>query len=128
MKCRYLQRVGVKGSAIITVGALKGEGQVLNLTVPGCMIESTLSLQKGDCVTLRLSIPQFCASFSVSMGIVRWVKGGKCGVEFIAMKEKDRLRYNACVAKYLQGKNRTPKHYGNEPGAINWHLEKCSLA
>ncbi len=127
MKRRYLQRASVRGSVVFTVAGLTGEGEVLNLTVPGCMIESTLTPGKGDCMTLRLFIPQFCAAFSVSMGVVRWVKGRRFGVEFIAMKQKDRLRYNACVAKYLQGKTGSPKHYGSEPGSVNWHLEEYSL-
>jgi hypothetical protein len=128
MKRRYLQRAAVRGSVIFTVAGLTGEGQVLNLTVPGCMVESTLSPQKGDCVTLRLFIPQFGTTFHVSMGIVRWVKGGRFGVEFIAMKQKDRLRYNACVAQYLRGKTSTPKTYSSEPDSVNWHLEEYSLS
>jgi PilZ domain-containing protein len=128
MKRRYLQRASVRGSVIFTVAGLTGEGQILDLTVPGCMVESDLSPQKGDSVTLRMFIPQFGATFNVSMGVVRWVKGDRFGVEFIAMKQKDRLRYNLCVAKCLQGKTSTPKTYSNQPGTINWHLKEYSLS
>ena len=127
MKPRYVQRASVRGSAIFTVAGLTCEGQILNLTVPGCMIESTVTPQKGDSVSLRLFIPRFGANFDVSMGIVRWVKDGRFGVEFIAMEQKDRLRYNACVAKYLLGKTSGQKQSSSEPGSVNWHLAEYSL-
>ena len=114
MKPRYVQRASVRGSVDFTVGGLMGKGQILNLTVPGCMVESPLAPHKGDCMTLSLSIPQFGATFHVSMGVVRWVKGDRFGVEFIAMNQKDRLRYNACVAKCLLCKSSTQKTYATK--------------
>ena len=99
MKDRYSQRVPVDASVIFTVGGLTYEGQVLNLTVPGCMVESPISPQKGDCMPLRLFIPEFQTSFDVSMGVVRWVNGRRFGLEFIGMEQNERLRYNACVAE-----------------------------
>ncbi len=128
MKRRYLKRASVRGSVIFTAAGLTGEGRILDLTVPGCMVESDLSPQKGDCVTLRMFIPQFGATFNVSMGVVRWVKSGRFGVEFIAMKQKDRLRYNLCVSKCLRGNTSTPKTYSNQPGTVNWHLKEYSLS
>lgn len=118
MKPRYVQRASVRGSVDFTVAGLTGKGQILNLTVPGCMVESTVAPQKGDCMTLCLLIPQFGATFHVSMGVVRWVKGGRFGVEFIAMNQKDRLRYNACVAKCLLGKTSTQKTYATKEAQL----------
>lgn len=103
MKRRYLNRVPVKGMAMFSSAAgLNGEGRILDLTVPGCMIESTLPPRKGESVFLNLYIPQFEAHFSVSMGIVRWVNGRRFGVEFVMMARKDQLRYNACVVDCLR--------------------------
>lgn len=103
MRRRYLNRVPVKGTATFSsASGLNGEGRVLDLTVPGCMIESPLPPRKGDSVFLNLYIPQFEAHFSVSMGIVRWVHGSRFGVEFVMMGQRDQMRYNACVVDCLR--------------------------
>ena len=58
MKPRYSPRVRVQGSAAFTVGGFTGNGQVLDLTVPGCLIDSPLSPNKGDLPVLRMNFPQ----------------------------------------------------------------------
>jgi len=58
MKPRYYLRVIVQGSAVFTVGGFTGEGQVLDLTVPGCLIDSPLSPNKGDLPVLRMIFPR----------------------------------------------------------------------
>ena len=123
MKHRYSKRTCVKGSVTFTVEGVTGEGRILDLTVPGCRVESPLSPRIGDCISLRLFMSRNRESFDVSIGIVRWVNDGRFGVEFIAMDQKDRLRFNTCVARHLQRNKRAPQIYSRQPGAINWHLE-----
>ena len=129
MKPRYSPRVRVQGSAAFTVGGFTGNGQVLDLTVPGCLIDSPLSPQKGDSLMLRVSLPEIGATFCVARGVVRWVQGSFFGVEFIEMDQKERLRYNAIVGKLLQHQAAGParpdrKSYSRQPGGMNWHLEE----
>lgn len=125
MKGRYSQRVSVKGAVTFSSAAgLNGKGTVLDLTVPGCMIESTLPPRKGDSVLLNLFIPEFGAHFYVSMGIVRWVEGHRFGVEFIGMEQNDRLRYNAYVADCLRQKNGAPKSSRSRMGPTQCRAEK----
>ena len=125
MKGRYSQRVSVKGAVTFSSAAgLNGKGHVLDLTVPGCMIESALPPRKGDSVLLNLFIPEFGAHFYVSMGVVRWVNGRRFGVEFIGMEQNDRLRYNACVADCLRQKKSAPKHLRSRMGSTQCRMEK----
>ena len=88
MKPRYSPRVRVQGSAAFTVGGFTGNGQVLDLTVPGCLIDSPLSPQKGDSLMLRVSLPEIGATFCVARGAVRWVQGSFFGVEFSRWTKK----------------------------------------
>jgi hypothetical protein len=53
------------------------------------------------------------------MGIVRWAHSGRFGVEFIAMDQKDRLRFNKRLARCLQRNKTTSQIYGDQLGAIN---------
>lgn len=128
MKGRYSQRVSVKGAVTFSSAAgLNGKGQVLDLTVPGCMIESAFPPRKGDSVRLNLFIQEFGAHFCVSMGVVRWVNGSRFGVEFIGMAESDRLRYNACVGDRLRQKKNTPKSSRSRTGPTQCRTETYSL-
>ena len=68
MKLRYYLRVIVQGSAVVTVGGFTGEGQVRDLTVPGCLIDSPLSPNKGDLPVLHMNLPQEGATFRVALG------------------------------------------------------------
>jgi hypothetical protein len=99
---------------------------VLDLTVPGCLIESPLSPQKGDSLALRVKMLQAGASFRVARGVVRWVQGSRFGVEFIEMDPHERQRYNAIVDKLLQ--QQAARHdrqsYSRQPGGVNWHLDE----
>jgi hypothetical protein len=101
MKPRYYPRAVVQASAIFTVGGLTGEGQVLDLTVPGCLIDSPRSPNEGDSLTLCVSLSQGGATFRVARGVVRWVEGSRFGVEFIEMDLRERFRYNATVGTLL---------------------------
>lgn len=123
MRPRYYPRVAVQGSAIFTVGGFTGKGQVLDLTVPGCLIDSPLVPNKGDSLVLRMNLPQEGATFRVARGVVRWVLGTCFGVEFIEMDHRERLRYNATVDKLLhqQGARRSRNdktNYSRQRGGV----------
>lgn len=101
MKPRYCSRAVVRGSAVFTVDGLIGEGQVLDLTVPGCLIDSPFSPKKGDSLELCLDLPELGAMFRVARGVVRWMQGSRFGVEFIEMEQRERFRYNATLGTLL---------------------------
>lgn len=129
MKPRYYPRAIVKASAIFTGSGFTGEGDVLDLTVPGCLIQSRFSAKKGDSLTLRLAFAQTGVTFLVARAVVRWVEGSRFGVEFIEMDQKERLRYNATVDKLIQHQANShaqsaKKRYSRQPGGLNWHLDE----
>lgn len=97
----------VVGTAAFTVRGFRGKGQVLDLTLPGCIIdtalssENLLSPQEGDLLTLRVSLLQTGATFHIVRGVVRWARGSRFRVEFIEMDQMERQGYNAFVATCL---------------------------
>ena len=105
---RFYPRVQVKASASIIGCGFTGNGTVLDVTVPGCLIESRLPVRKGDSLTLRVTIPQVRATFLVARAVVRWVDGLRFGVEFIEMQSKERVRFNATVDRLLQQQGPLP--------------------
>lgn len=130
MRPRYRQRVQVKSPAIFSMGFLTGQGQVLDLTIPGCLMESSLPVKIGDRMQLKLFLSGSQVSLCVSEGVVRWVNGIRCGVEFVKMSEKDRQQLNQFVTRHpacLATKPRGEGQKWNESDGRNWHLETYSL-
>jgi hypothetical protein len=103
-----------------------GEGKLLNVTVPGCCIQSGFAAKKGDSLTLRLMFPQTGDRFLVGRAVVRWVKGSRFGVEFIEMDDAEQLRYKALVDDLLQFQIPAPvpahEQFSRRPGRVNRHL------
>jgi hypothetical protein len=133
MKPRYSPRALVQAAAVFTVNGFTGEGRVLDLTVPGCSIDSPCPPTQGDTVTLRVSVPQRGASFLVALAVVRWVQGSRFGVEFIQMEQPDRLRYNALVGTLLHQQGIAPQPAaaqtdGWHQHSVNWHLDTHGVA
>lgn len=127
MKPRYYPRALVNASVVFTGNGFMGEGQLLNATVPGCLIQSGFTAKKGDSLTLRLTFPLTGDTFLVAQAVVRWVAGFRFGVEFIQMSRLEQVRYKALVNDLL--KFQTPSHapsarkrFSHQPGGVNWHL------
>lgn len=130
MKARYSERIQTKGRVIIAVGSHGNEGRVLNLTVPGCLLESPLCMNRGDSIRLELFLPG-PHSLSVELAVVRWINGFQFGVEFIRMEERDQRQLHQYMAQdrseQVLKKEGTRQQF-SDPGGQNWHLERYSLA
>ncbi len=93
MKTRYSQRISVACSVIFAGDGGVGEGRVLDISLPGCLLESAATLKSGDYVQLRLFLPDLQTPLHVPLAAVRWVDGYRIGLEFIrtSMEEQTRL-------------------------------------
>jgi PilZ domain-containing protein len=91
---RSSERIPLQCSIVLASGIQVGEGQVLNMSDRGCLVESSVSLRAGDYLQLRFSIPGSEPSMRVSRAAVCWAQGLQFGVEFMEMEEKDRARLN----------------------------------
>lgn len=87
MKQRYRRRIAMRVPVRFAGQAEVGEGQVLDLTMPGCLIESGKVVGQGDSLQLEIYVPGHRFPLSVSLAAVRWTKGKRFGVEFIKMHE-----------------------------------------
>jgi hypothetical protein len=129
MKARYSERILANSPATITVGSQVSEGRVLDLTVPGCLIESLVSVKKGDSLQLKLFLAGLTSPLTVTLGAVRWANGFQFGVEFIKMDEKDQRELNQVMARRqsnLALKKEGSHHQFSDSGGLNWHLATYS--
>lgn len=108
MKPRYKERFRLQGQVVFTNGVQTGEGRVLDLTSPGCLIESAgIALSEGESLQLNISLHSQSHPLVVTLGVVRWSKGAQFGVEFIKMDGANRLLLNRLVAQHLPDTPRT---------------------
>jgi len=95
---RSSERIPLQCSIVLASGIQVGEGQVLNMSDRGCLVESSVSLKAGDYLQLRFSLHESEPSLRVSRAAVCWAQGFRFGVEFLEMGEKDRARLNDFVS------------------------------
>lgn len=76
-----------------------GEGRVLDLSLPGCLLESPKKVTAGEYLQLRLFLPDRQAPLHVALAAVRWVEGSKLGIEFIRTSEDEQRRLEQFVRR-----------------------------
>jgi hypothetical protein len=69
---------------------------VLDLTVPGCLLETAMLLERGQPVQLLVYLDQL-RPLRINLGVVRWVSGKTAGIEFIRMSADDQGRLDVFV-------------------------------
>ena len=77
MKQRYTKREPVQSTCILSCEGMMGQGQLLNLSVPGCLLKTSMKLKVGQYVDLRLSFPTSATALQVKLAAVRWAKNGQ---------------------------------------------------
>jgi hypothetical protein len=98
---RYKERLRLNSSVTFRVGSQVGHGRVLNLTLPGCLIQSPMRVKNGDSLQLEMMLPELKLPLIVILGVVRWTKGTQIGVEFIRMDASQQLTLRVYLAHYL---------------------------
>ncbi|HET6676128.1 MAG TPA: PilZ domain-containing protein [Nitrospiraceae bacterium] len=104
MTARYSLRKAVEGSACIVAEGLLGNGRVLDMSVPGCLVETGLQLKVGQFLRLRIMYAGV-KPLGIGLAVVRWVNGRHAGIEFIRMSEEDqaRLRWHVGYVEHRRG-------------------------
>ncbi len=118
MKTRYSARKNATCKVTLSCGGRVGEGSVVDLTVPGCQLETPLLLEPGQSVQLRVHLDNH-HPMRIDLGIVRWTKGGKAGIEFIRMAESDQIRLRFYVG-HIEKRSRPSKSWGEAPMCVGF--------
>jgi hypothetical protein len=89
---RQFPRFNVHYKVSFSGEAVQGEGDVYNLSLGGCAVESQTSVPKGEYLQLRIYLPNQPAAITVPLGAVRWAIRREFGVEFIRVPHEDQER------------------------------------
>ncbi len=78
-----------------------GEGQVLDMSVPGCLLHTAMPLERGQDVQLLIYLNEL-RPMRINLGMVRWVSGKMAGIEFIRMSGDDQERLRLFIGHQQQ--------------------------
>jgi len=83
-------RVPVSYPALFQTDWYMDEGEVRDLSLPGCAIESSRCLIPDEYVGVQVLLPHHAVRVEVAK--VRWAEGKRFGLEFLKMAERDKDR------------------------------------
>ena len=101
MQARYSQRVKVDCSVKFAGENGVREGRIIDLSLPGCLLESPEKISPGEYAQLRLFLPDLQTPLQVSLAAVRWVQGVRVGLEFIRTSLDEQRRLERFVREHL---------------------------
>lgn len=96
---RASSRLTVKGIIVLERATFNDEGRLINVSIPGCGVESPMSVTVGDDLRVRLFLFNEEAQIYVPRAIVRWKNQMRFGLEFLVWEEADRLRLTKFIAR-----------------------------
>lgn len=89
-------RVHLLGDSMI------GQGTLLNLSGPGCALETTLPMQPGDYLELHVMAPDQARPLTVGLAKVRWATEQQAGIEFIRIQCDHQSRLQRLLEQMIE--------------------------
>jgi hypothetical protein len=72
-------------SSFSSVGMVGGEGDIVDLSISGCRIDSGTDVQPGASLEVRIVTKDPESPIQIQQAIVRWKRGRQFGLEFVTM-------------------------------------------
>ena len=98
MRDRQHPRVDLQFPISFTDDGMQGQGEILNLSLKGCAVQSEVSVARGTYLSLELYLPGDADPVNIELASVRWVSLRQFGVEFIRMQGDARQRLHHFVS------------------------------
>ena len=92
MGFRQTTRVQVECPCDFLGAEIFGEGLVINLSLQGCGVESTIRVPVGASLGVRIMIPDHFFPASIEQAIVLWSTEHRFGMKFIHTQSEDQAR------------------------------------
>jgi hypothetical protein len=118
MHTRCRARVPVGYSALIQSDSAAAGGVLLDLSPTGCMVQSDIELNEGAYLSLQIAVAQEPTPLAVEVSVVRWIKNGQFGVEFLRYRQGHRERVTALVEASPPHLPAFPDHQASPPNPV----------
>ena len=84
-------------SSFLSANLVSGDGDLQDLSIRGCKVVTSVELQPGTALELRIEASDEALPLCVSHAVVRWHRNGTCGMEFIGLAPDEWTRLQHLV-------------------------------
>ena len=84
-------------SSFSSVAMVGGEGDIVDLSINGCRIESPTDIQPGATLEVRIAMGASDPPIQIQQALVRWSRGRQFGLEFETMAPEEWARLQHTV-------------------------------
>ncbi len=75
-------------SSFSSINLVKGEGNVVDLSIRGCRIFSLTEVKTGTALQLAIQVSKQDPPIQVRQAVVRWCRDSSFGLEFVSLSEE----------------------------------------
>lgn len=92
---REYERLPVNFPATFAAGGVNGQGLVVDISIGGCSFHTEAQLAEGNILRMVLQVPNETHPVNLQAAIVRTIRSGRAGVEFLEFEngERERLQH-----------------------------------
>jgi len=86
-------------SSFTSTTVVSGDGNAVDLSLRGCCVECKTSVHPGSTLTIRVDMLPDEPPITVKEAVVRWVREGRFGVEFLSLAPEEWARLQHTVTE-----------------------------
>ena len=86
-------------SSFTSVTVVSGDGNVVDLSLRGCCVESKTSVHPGSTLTIRVHLLSDDPPITILEAVVRWTREGRFGIEFLSLVPEEWARLQHTVTQ-----------------------------
>jgi len=96
---REYERVPARFPITFDARAVQGRGLAVDISMAGCTFHTETELAEGSILQMRLEVPQETSPVRVEAVIIRTLRAGRVGVEFVQFESGERER----LQRFIRG-------------------------
>ena len=101
---REYERMPASFPIMFDVGAAQGRGLVVDISMAGCTFHTETELMEGNILHMRLDVPEETSPVRVEAVIIRSLRAGRVGVEFVQFENGERERLQRFIRGLIIGR------------------------
>lgn len=86
-------------SSFSTINVIGGEGNVVDLSIRGCRVDSLTDVQPGASLDVQIETDDHEPPIKIQQAIVRWNRAKEFGLEFVTMAPEEWARLQHVVKR-----------------------------
>lgn len=111
---REYERMPASFRVTFEVGAVQGRGLAGDISMAGCTFHTETELVEGNILQMRLEVPEETSPVRVEAVIIRTLRAGRVGVEFVQFENGERERLQRFIRELILDRWSPQRRRGEE--------------